>query len=80
MPQGRSALEKRPHSSPLMKLPIRPAANPVGTQGATRSVTSRNGRLRIRANSARATITPSRPPWKAMPPFQTAKISSGLAA
>ena len=29
-----------------MKLPIRPAAKPVGTHGATRSVTSRNGRWR----------------------------------
>jgi hypothetical protein len=78
--QGRLGSAKRPHSSPLMKLPIRPAAKPVGTHGATRSVTSRKARLRERANSAIATITPSRPPWNAMPPFQTARISNGWAA
>ena len=63
-----------------MKLPIRPAAKPVGTQGATRSVTSRNGRLRVYENRASAAITPSRPPWNDMPPFHTAKTSSGFAA
>ena len=79
MPQGRLGSEKRPHSSPLMKLPMRTAANPVGTHGAIRSVTARKWRLRRRANSAIATSTPSRPPWNAMPPFHTAKISPGCA-
>jgi hypothetical protein len=45
-----------------MKLPMRPDARPVGTQGATRSVTSKNERLRRQPKNAIATITPSRPP------------------
>ena len=35
-----------PHSSPLMKLPMRPAARPSGTSGATKSVTSSQRLLR----------------------------------
>ncbi len=61
-----------------MKLPTRPAARPVGTQGATKSITCQNGRARERANQTMAAITPSMPPWKLMPPSQTLKISSGL--
>ena len=38
MPQGTSVT--RPHSSPLMKLPMRPAAMPSGTSGATKSIRS----------------------------------------
>ena len=38
---GQIGLATRPHSSPLMKLPTRPAARPVGTQGATKSATCR---------------------------------------
>jgi hypothetical protein len=63
-----------------MKLPIRPEARPSGTHGAMMSVISRNGRLRRNPNNATAASTPSSPPWNDMPPFQTAKISSGLAA
>ena len=62
MPQGRSGLAKRPHSSPLMKLPTRPAARPVGTQGATKSATCSQGRWRVRANQKKEPITPSSPP------------------
>jgi hypothetical protein len=40
-----------------MKLPIRPQARPVGTQGAIRSVTARKRRPRIRAKTAIATST-----------------------
>ena len=39
MAHGASGLVTRPQSSPLMKLPSRPAASPVGTIGATKSVT-----------------------------------------
>ncbi len=69
--QGSEGSAARPQSSPLMKLPIRPAASPVGTQGAIRSVTCSQGRWRVRANQTIARITPSSPPWKDMPPFQT---------
>ena len=31
MPHGRDGSATLPHSSPFMKLPARPAANPVGT-------------------------------------------------
>ena len=54
-----------------------PAASPVGTQGATKSATWSQGRLREWANHSIETTTPSSPPWKAMPPCHTAKISSG---
>ena len=62
MPQGRSGLLKRPHNSPLMKLPTRPAASPVGTQGATRSITCSQGFCRVRANQTCESNTPIRPP------------------
>ena len=52
----------RPHNSPLMKLPTLPAANPVGTQGAMKSVISSQGRWRVQAAKAMAEITPSIPP------------------
>jgi hypothetical protein len=77
---GSDGSAARPHSSPLMKLPMRPLASPTGTQGAMRSVTSQNVRPRRRANNAMAAITPSRPPWNDMPPFHTASTSSGCAA
>ena len=60
-----------------MKLPSRPAASPSGTSGATKSVTSSQRLWRARANSQSATSTPRKPPWKLMPPCQTANISSG---
>ena len=69
----------RPHSSPLMKLPRRPAASPSGTSGATKSVTSSQRLSRRRANNHSASSTPRKPPWKLMPPCQTARISSGCA-
>ena len=55
MPQGSDGSATRPQSSPLMKLPTRPAAKPVGTQGATKSMTSMNGRLRLCAYQTMAT-------------------------
>ncbi|MCY1558431.1 hypothetical protein D9M68_953640 [compost metagenome] len=62
MPQGSEGSATRPQSSPLMKLPTRPAARPVGTQGATKSITSMNGRWRLRAYQTMASITPISPP------------------
>jgi hypothetical protein len=62
-----------------MKLPIRPAPSPKGTRGTTKSATRRNDFPRRRANKAIAAMTPRMPPCEAMPPFQIAKISSGLA-
>ena len=60
--QGRLESAALPHSSPLMKLPMRPQAKPVGTQGAIKSMTSKKPMPRARAHSHKATITPSSPP------------------
>ena len=75
--QGRSEGAARPHSSPLMKFPIRPAASPMGTEGTRKSATCRNGRDRRQAKNAIPRITPMAPPWKLIPPSQTLKTSSG---
>jgi len=45
-----------------MKLPMRPAASPVGTQGAMKSITCSQGLWRECANQAIASNTPSMPP------------------
>lgn len=74
-PQGTSV--GRPHNSPLMKLPIRPAPKPSGTSGAIKSVTDNHDSLYLRASHIIATITPRNPPWKDIPPCQIARISSG---
>ena len=66
-----------PQSSPLMKLPMRPQNRPCGTSGAMKSETSRKDFLRVRAKYQKAQSTPSRPPWKDMPPFQMRRISPG---
>ena len=71
MAHGSAGSAARPQSSPLMKLPTRPAASPSGTQGATKSITCQNGLPRERANHHWETMTPSMPPWKLMPPCQT---------
>src|SRR5664280_1444467 len=76
---GHHAGAGRPHNSPLMKLPMRPNARPGGTRGETKSITSNHDILRARANHQNAAITPSRPPWKDMPPSQIATISAGWA-
>ena len=59
-----------PHSSPLMKLPMRPKNSPSGGSGAVKSKTSAALRPRRQANSDSAATTPSSPPWKDMPPSQ----------
>ena len=76
---GQARVGGPPHNSPLMKLPTRPDASPDRHAGRDQVRTSRNGGRRRRAKSAIAASTPSMPPWD-MPPFQTAKISSGFAA
>ncbi len=68
-----------PHSSELMKLPMRPAPRPMGTSGAMKSISWKKLLPWRLPNHQTASITPSRPPWKDMPPFQTSKISVGLA-
>ncbi|MCY1412161.1 hypothetical protein D9M71_275600 [compost metagenome] len=75
--QGRSVA--LPQSSALMKLPMRPAPRPIGTSGAMKSISWKKLLLLRLPNQRVASITPIRPPWKDMPPFQTSKISSGLA-
>ena len=62
MAQGKLASARRPGNSPLIKLPIRPKAKPKGTQGATKSMTWRQGFLREYANQVCDTITPNKPP------------------
>ncbi|OAD20856.1 hypothetical protein THIOM_003413 [Candidatus Thiomargarita nelsonii] len=57
-----SELVGRPHNSPLIKLPIRPAPNARGASGAIKSVTSKKGRLILRAYNQVATKTPISPP------------------
>ncbi len=76
MAQG--MLDGRPHSSALMKFASRPKNRPIGVAAAQTSSTLQESAPTLRANSTMATIEPIRPPWNAMPPFQTAGISSGL--
>jgi hypothetical protein len=45
---AKSGALKRPHSSPLMKLPTRPRSRPVGAK--RESITCNQGRWRARAN------------------------------
>ncbi|MNE92361.1 hypothetical protein D3C80_1900750 [compost metagenome] len=68
-----------PHNSALMKLPIRPAPRPIGTIGATKSISWKNDLLFFLPNHNAASITPMKPPWNDIPPFHTSKINSGLA-
>ena len=76
MAQGTSL--SRPTTSALMKLAMRPKKRPKGTLAATTSMTVRGVTAWRRANSHMARMVPSMPPWKAMPPFQILRISSGL--
>ena len=69
MPQGR--LVGRPGSSPLMKLPSRPAASPSGTSGAMKSIVVIQRSFLRPQKSAIASSTPRKPPWKLMPPAHT---------
>ena len=63
----------RPQSSALMKLASRPKNSPIGATAATASADLEERELpRRRAKSQAATSTPTRPPWKDMPPCQTA--------
>src|SRR6185437_3071124 len=66
-----------PHSSPLMKLPSRPRPSPIGTSGATKSTVSKKCSAWRRDHHQPAASTPSRPPWKLMPPSHTLNSASG---
>ena len=76
MAQGASVT--RPQSSPLMKLPSRPANSPGGTSGAMKSATSSRDLPMLRPYSQATSATPATPPWKLMPPRQMEKICTGL--
>ena len=60
--QGSDGSATRPHNSPLMKLPMRPAARPSGTSGAMKSVMSSHDRCHLREHKPIATRTPRKPP------------------
>ena len=79
---GASGLVGLPHSSPLMKLPMRPDAKTRSrAHGATKSVTTKNGCPMLRGRRAHiATSTPARPPWNDMPPSHTLNKLSGSAS
>ena len=66
-----------PHSSALIKFPIRPNASPRGTKGAMKSKTDSKDTLYFLAKSIMAITTPKNPPWNDMPPFHNAIISVG---
>ena len=50
-----------------------------GTSGATKSIVSMKCSRRWRDHSQLATSTPSRPPWKLIPPSQMRTIDAGAA-
>ncbi|MNU07336.1 hypothetical protein D3C72_2528750 [compost metagenome] len=66
-----------PHSSALMKLPILPAPNPIGTSGAIKSISWKKLLPLRLPNHQLASITPIKPPWNDMPPFHTCRIRLG---
>ena len=79
MHQGWSGRQTSPHSSSLIKFTIRTSVMPTGSIITTSSPTTtyfRPGCCRM--NSQIATSTPINPPWKAIPPFQTAIKLTGL--
>ena len=61
-----------------MKFASRPKNSPIGTTAVVRSAKVRISSPCRRANRMMARITPAAPPWKLMPPCQTARISSGF--
>lgn len=67
------------HSSPLMKLPIRPAARPSGAVGTRKSATWRKGRPHRHEKNQIPSTTPMAPPWKLIPPSQTRMMLPGFA-
>ena len=63
----------------MTRSPIRPTTMPMTTtQGTARSMTFQNDRPSDRILGTPASTAPAMPPRSEMPPFQTAKISSGL--
>ena len=51
----------------------------MGTSGATKSATAQNDRPDLRPYHHIAAITPSRPPWKDMPPWVILNRNEGSA-
>ena len=51
--------------------------SPIGADVAMRSANPSSGMLFRRQNTMMAMATPSMPPWKLMPPSQTARICRG---
>ncbi len=62
----------------MTRSPIRPTMIPMATQGTARSMTFQNDSPSERILGTPARTAPPMPPRSEMPPFQTAKISSGL--
>jgi hypothetical protein len=60
MPHG--TVVGRPGSSPLMKLPMRPVASPIGTSGAMKSMVVSQRFFLIQQYAATASSTPRKPP------------------
>ena len=54
-------------------------AMPIGAPAQTMSVSEKSGRRLTFTKITIATSTPRSPPWNAIPPFQTFRISAGLA-
>jgi hypothetical protein len=62
-----------------MKFATRPSPRPIGATTAIRSANPSSAIPLRRQNMMIATATPSMPPWKLMPPSQTARIIDGCA-
>ena len=73
MAQGR--VEIFPNNSPFIKLAILPKKIPIGATHATISEYLKKLVFLFYENMKIATMTPSNPPWKDMPPCQSLKIS-----
>ncbi len=71
----------RPHSSPLMKLAMRPRNRPIGAGRAGQVAERQERRCRASARSSTTASTqPMKPPWNDMPPFQSCTISERVLA
>jgi len=66
-----------PHSSPFTKLAQRPKNNPIGAAMAPKSAKVRKGMRVSFAATAPPASSPTRPPWKLIPPWLKARISIG---
>ena len=79
-PWPRARRVTRPHSSPLMKFASRPKNSPIGTTAVVRSAkASMSSPCAPREQDDGEDHARAAPPWKLMPPCQTARISSGCS-